>query len=109
MLVVINSLVKTTVTYKLLSHLDALQSPPKGINELKLEDIQKFMGEQFDPKQFVLRDFKRMPGKTIQELASRIQHDVVTFDFQSVKDPLDETLRTRLICFVDNEVVLKAL
>ena len=46
---------QTTVTYKLLSNLDAQQSPPIGINELRMEDIQKFMGEQFNPKRFVVR------------------------------------------------------
>ena len=38
------------VTYKLLSNLAAQQSTPKGINELKMDDIQKFMGEPFNPK-----------------------------------------------------------
>ena len=49
---------QTTVTYmyKLLSNLAAQQSPPKGINELIMEDIQKFMGEQFDPKRFVVME-----------------------------------------------------
>ena len=47
--------------------------------------------------------------ESIQELASRIRHDAVTCDFQSVKDPLDEALRTRFICFVDNEAALNAL
>ena len=30
-------------------------------------------------------------------------------DFQSIKEPLDEALRTRFICYMDNEAVLKAL
>ena len=31
------------------------------------------------------------------------------WDFQSIRDPLDEALRTRFICSVENEAVLKAL
>ena len=52
---------------------------------------------------------KRKPGETIPELASRIRQDAATCDFQSIKDPLDEALRTKFICSVDNEAVLKAL
>ena len=74
------------------------------------------MAEQFDPKRFVVRerfkfwsDMKRKPGETIPELASRIRQDAATCDFQSIKDPLDEALRTKFICLVDNEAVLKTL
>ena len=52
---------------------------------------------------------RRKPGETIQELAARIRQDAVTCDFPSIKDPLDEAMRTRFICSVDNEAVLKAL
>ena len=62
------------------------------------------MAEQFDPKRFVVRerfkfwsDMKRKPGETIPELASRIRQDAATCDFQSIKDPLDEALRTKFI------------
>ena len=51
----------------------------------------------------------RKPGETIQELVARIRQDAVTCDFTSIKDPLDEALRTRFICSVNNEAVLKAL
>ena len=74
------------------------------------------MAEQFDPKRFVVRerfkfwsDMKRKPGETIPELASRIRQDAATCDFQSIKDPLDEALRSKFICSVDNEAVLKTL
>ena len=74
-----------------------------------MDDIQKFMGEQFNPRRFVVRerykiweDLKQKVGETIQELVSRIRHDAVTCDSQSIKDPLDEALRTRFICSVDN-------
>ena len=102
--------------YKMLSNLAARQQPVKSIHELTMNDIQTFMAEQFDPKRFVVRerfkfwsDMKRKPGETIPELASRIRQDAATCDFQSIKDPLDEALRTKFICSVDNEAVLKTL
>ena len=102
--------------YKMLSNLAAQQQPVKSIHELTMNDIQTFMAEQFDPKRFVVRerfkfwsDMKRKPGETIPELASRIRQDAATCDFQSIKDPLDEALRTKFICLVDNEAVLKTL
>ena len=100
----------------MLSNLAAQQQPVKSIHELTMNDIQTFMAAQFDPKRFVVRerfkfwsDMKRKPGKTIPELASRIRQDAATCDFQSIKDPLDEALRTKFICSVDNEAVLKTL
>ena len=100
----------------MLSNLAAQQQPVKSIHELTMNDIQTFMAEQFDPKRFVVRerfkfwsDMKRKPGETITELASRIRQDAATCDFQSIKDPLDEALRTKFICSVDNEAVLKTL
>ena len=102
--------------YKMLSNLAAQQQPVKSIHELTMNDIQTFMAEQFDPKRFVVRerfkfwsDMKRKPGETIPELASRIRQHAATCDFQSIKDPLDEALRTKFICSVDNEAVLKTL
>ena len=102
--------------YKMLSNLAAQQQPVKSIHELTMNDIQTFMAEQFDPKRFVVRerfkfwsDMKRKPGETIPELASRIRQDAATCDFQSIKNPLDEALRTKFICSVDNEAVLKTL
>ena len=102
--------------YKMLSNLAAQQQPVKSIHELTMNDIQTFMAEQFDPKRFVVRerfkfwsDMKRKPGETIPELASRIRQDAATCDFQYIKDPLDEALRTKFICSVDNEAVLKTL
>ena len=67
-------------------------------NDLLSENVFKFWS-----------DMKRKPGETIPELASRIQQDAATCDFQSIKDPLDEALRTKFICSVDNEAVLKTL
>ena len=79
---------QTTVTYKLLSNLAAQQSPAKSVNDLSIDDIQRFMGEQFDPRRFVVRerykfcsDVKRKRGETLQELVARIRQDAVTCDF----------------------------
>ena len=49
------------------------------------------------------------PGETIYELVTRIRHDAVICDFALIKDPLDEAIRKRLMCLVNNEAVLKAL
>ena len=88
----------------------------RSVNELKMDDIQKFVGELFDPKRSVVRerykfwaDLKRRPGETLQELASRIRHDAVMCDFKLIKDPLDEALKTRFICSMDNEAVRNSL
>eukprot|EP00795_Rhopilema_esculentum_P015029 gene15029-biopygen4633 len=43
------------------------------------------------------------------ELAARIRQDAATCGFASIKDPQDEALRSRFICSVNNEAVLKAL
>ena len=71
----------------------AQQSPTKGINDLSMDDIQRFMGEQFYPRRFVTRErcefwpgLKRKPGETLQELLSSILHDAVTCDFQLIKE-----------------------
>lgn len=107
---------QSRVTYKLLSNLASQQSPPITTNELTLQQIEAFMREQFDPTRYVVRerfkfwsDMRRKPGETIQELAARIRQDAVTCDFPSIRDPLDEALRTRFMCAVGNEAVLKAL
>ncbi|KAG0722413.1 hypothetical protein GWK47_006041 [Chionoecetes opilio] len=92
------------------------KTPPKDINELTMQEIIAFMKDQFDPKRFIVRerfkfwsDMHRKPGETIQELAARIRQDAATCDFSSIRDPQDEALRTRFICSVNNEAVLKAL
>jgi len=74
------------------------------------------MKVQFDPTRFVIRErfkfwitMQRRPGESIQELAVRIRQAAATCDFASIADPLDEALRTRFICSVNNEAFLKAL
>ena len=74
------------------------------------------MGRQFDPKRFVVRerfrfwsDMSRKSGETVPELAARIRQAAATCGFTNIRNPLDEALRTRFICSVNNEAVLKAL
>ena len=81
-----------------------------------MDEIVGYMKDQFDPTHYIVRerfkfwsDVRRKRGETIQELAARIRQDAVTCDFPAIKDPLDEAMRTRFICSVDNEAVLKAL
>lgn len=107
---------QSAATYKMLSNLAAQQTPTKDINQLTMEEIVSFMKSQFDPKRFTVRerfkfwsDLQRKPGETIQELAARIRQDAATCDFASIQDPQDEALRTRFICSINNEAVLKAL
>ena len=107
---------QTPVTYKLLTNLAGQQTPPKDVNQLDIKEISEFMTEQFHPKRFIVRErykfwshMDRKPGETIQELVARIRQDAVTCDFPSIQDPLDEALRTRFICSLNNEAVLKAL
>ena len=107
---------QSSTIYKLLANLAAQQTPPRKINDLKMDDIVTFMKDQFDPKRFVVRerfkfwsDMQRKPGETLQELAARIRQDAATCDFSSIKDPQDEALRQRFMCSLNNEAVLKAL
>ena len=107
---------QSLVTFKTLSNLASQLTPPKDVNELTFDEIATFMKNQFDPTRYVIRErFKfwsnmlRKPGETVQELAARIRQDAVTCNFASIKDPLDEALRTRFICSINNEAFLKAL
>ena len=52
---------------------------------------------------------KRKPGEIVQKLAARITQAAATCDFANIENPLDEALRTRFICSINNEAVLKAL
>eukprot|EP00731_Ephydatia_muelleri_P000958 Em0001g958a len=70
------------------------QLPPKTINELDIDAIADYMWIQFDPT------------RVHSELTARI---AVTCDFTAIKDPLDEAMRTRFMCSINNEAVLKVL
>jgi transposase InsO family protein len=107
---------QTPALYKQLTVLASQMTPSRDINALKIEDIVKFMKEQYDPTRFIVRerfkfwsDMQRKPGETLQELAARIRQDAATCNFTSIKDPLDEALRQRFICSVNNEAILKSL
>ena len=74
------------------------------------------MMDPFHPMRFIVCErFKfwskmdRKPGETINELVARIRQDAVTCNFTSITDPLDEAMRTRFICSLNNEAVLRAL
>ena len=74
------------------------------------------MDDQFNPKRFIIRErfnfwknMDRKPGESVQELAARIRQDSVTCDFTSIRDAQDDAMRTRFICSVNNEAVLKAI
>ena len=107
---------QTPVTYQLLTNLAGQQTRPKDVNQLDIKELSEFMVEQFHPKRFIVRErykfwshMDRKPGETIQELLAPIRQDAVTCDFPSIQDPLDEALRTRFICSINDEAVLKAL
>ena len=107
---------QTSLVYKQLANMAIQQSESKDIKDLTLSEIVTFMKAQYDPKRFVVRerykfwsDMQRKPGETIQELAARIRQDAATCNFPSIKNPQDEALRTRFMCSINNEAVLKAL
>lgn len=102
--------------YKQLSNLASQLPTPKSINELTMDEIETFLKAQYDPTHFVVRerykfwsDMTRKPGENIHELAARIRQDASTCTFNEINDPLDEAMRTRFMCSVNNEAVLKAL
>jgi len=102
--------------YRLLKNLAGQQTPPKEINDLTMDEITDWMGDHFNPKRFVVRErfrywstCERKPGETVQQLAARIRQEAATCDFASIKDPLDEAMRTRFVCSVKNEATIKAL
>ena len=43
--------------YKLLSDLASQETPPKGVDELSMDQIKQYMKQQFDPKRFFESDF----------------------------------------------------
>ena len=101
-----------SIVYKMLSHFATQESPANEINDLIMDEIVAYMNHQFGPRRFVVwerykfySDMQRKPGETISELTARIRQDAATWDFASIRNPLDETLRTRFICSMDNEAV----
>ena len=102
-------------TYKILSNLATQQTPPQDVNELSLKTIEEFVEEQFHSTRFVVRErfkfwsnMQRKPRELVHQLAARIHQDAITCDFESITKPLDEAMRTKFICSLQNEAVLKA-
>ena len=102
--------------YKLQSNQSAPNSAAKQVNDLTKEEIADFSKYQFDPMYFIVRErfkfsgeMQLKHGENVQELAARITRDAATRDFSSITDPLDEALRTRFTCSVNNEAVMNAL
>ena len=107
---------QSSVVYKLIMNLAQQQTPPRDINSLSMAEMAAHMAEHFNPKRFVVRErFKfwtnteRRPGETVHELAARIRQEAATCDFASINDPLDEAMRTRFVCSIQNEATIKAL
>ena len=107
---------QTTTVYKLSTNLTQQQTPPLKINKLSMEKIIEFMAKNYDPKHFLIResynfwhDMKCKPGETPNEIVARIRQNRATRKFSAVKDPQDEAFRTRFICSINNEAVLKAI
>ena len=81
-----------------------------------MEEIVAFMDEQHDSRKFIVQErfrfwsqVQRKPGETVPELAARIRQDAAKCDFDAIKDPQDEAMRSRFICSIGNEAVLKAI
>ena len=81
-----------------------------------MEETVAFMDEQYELRKFIVQErfrfwsqkqFKRR--ETVPELAARIRQDAAKCGFDESKDPQDEAMRTRFICFIGNEAVLKVI
>ena len=101
--------------YKLLDTLVGQQTPRIRGNDLSMTQIREFVEEQFDPKQFVVQERykfwsleKHQPRESPNNLAARLRQAAAICDFPSMKNWLDDLLRTAFICKVNNEAVVKA-
>lgn len=107
---------QSPVVYKLISNLASQEAPSRDVNSLTLAEINVYMEEQYHHTHFVVRErykfwtaLKRQPGETIHDLAARIRQSAVTCDFPSIKNPLDEAMRTKFMCSVENDSIIQAL
>ena len=78
---------------------------PKEIENLTMEEIVAFMDEQYDSRKLIVQECFRFwsqmqhkPGETVPELAARIRQDAAKCDFDAIKNPQDEAMRTRFVC-----------
>ena len=106
---------QTPAIYQQLADL-AIQKSKTTIHKLSVDEITTFMGEQYDPAQYTVRErfrfwsnIGRRPGESVSQLASRIRKDAATCDFGTIADPLDEALRTRFVCSIQNDTILKQM
>ena len=102
--------------YKELDVFASQKTPAQTADQLSYSDITTYMNNQYSPKRYEIRerynywtDVHRKPGETVRELATRIRQLASRCDFSSIKDPLEEALRSRFISAVNNEAVLKNL
>ena len=107
---------QSKATFKLISTLAAQMPTSKEIENLTMEEIVVFMDEQCDARNFIVQERFRFwsqmqpkPGEAVPELAARIRPDTAKCDFNTIKDPRDEAMRTRFISSIANEAVLKAI
>lgn len=102
--------------FRMLKNIACQQTPPKDVNQLTMEEMSQHMTETYDPKRFIVRErFRfwsmtdRKPGESVHDFATRIRQQAATCDFSSIRDPLDEAMRTKFVCSIKNEATLKAL
>ena len=107
---------QTCDTYKLINNYASQQDTPTTADNMKFSDIAEFMSQHYDPTKFTVRErykfwssIKRKPGETPTELAARVRQMATTCDFPAIKNPLNEAMRTRFICAINNEAVLKSV
>ena len=80
---------------------------------MQFSDITDFMSSHYDPTQITVRErykfwstIKRKPRETSLELAARIRQMATTCNFTAIKNPLDEAMRTCLICAINSKAIL---
>ena len=107
---------QTRDTYKLINNYASQQDTPTTADNMKFSDIAEFMSQHYDPTKFTVRErykfwssIKRKPGETPTELAARVRQMATTCDFPAIKNLLNEAMRTRFICAINNEAVLKSV
>ncbi|KII74191.1 hypothetical protein RF11_00565 [Thelohanellus kitauei] len=80
---------------------------PKDVDDLTWLEVWSIMDGNFNSKKFVIRERHRF--YTENQFTAKVRERVSTCDFSTIKDPLDEALKTGFICGVNNEAVLKAI
>ena len=107
---------QTSDTSKLINNYASQQDTPTTADNMQFSDIAEFMSQHYDPTKFTVIErykfwssIKRKPSETPTELAARVRQMATTCDFPAIKNPLDEAMRTCLICAINNEAVLKSV